>query len=352
MRPADLVGAGPAATDRLGVEPTGADPLASPARRKAWQRIAVVLAKTTVTVALGAWLIADIDWTEFRRTVAGSNMWLLAGVVLLRFAGVWLSALKWSSLLKVHDVRYRLHDLFGWYLVGVSISQFLPSLIGGDTYRIYKTYRNSRARVVALLAVLADRVTGAIALLVAAYVAAIWLYLRNGDALAGGVVLLGTAAALGGATALVVLEKTGYVDRFAASKYCPKPLASLLAHSRDYWRPTAPMCAAWFYALAFHGSRVLCVWLILVAFGWHTDPLELTLSVTAVTIAGMLPISIGGLGVMEASFAYAIAYYDVPLAVGVATMLVMRIQTLALCAAAAVYFVLDRRHAQQLGHAA
>jgi uncharacterized protein (TIRG00374 family) len=352
MRPADLSGGRAPATDALGVEATAADPLASAAPSRSWRRLAVVLAKTAVTVTLGAWLIADIDWAEFRRTIGASEVWLLVAVVLLRFVGVWLSALKWSELLKVHHVRYRLHDLFGWYLVGVSISQFLPSLIGGDSYRIYKTYRNSRARVVALLAVLADRVTGAIALLAAAYAAAIWLYFRDHDALAAGVIVLGTAAAVGAATALLVLEKSGYVHRFAASKYCPKPLASLIAHSRDYLKPTAPMRVAWLYALAFHGSRVLCVWLILVAFGWHTDPLELTLAVTAVTIAGMLPISIGGLGVMEASFAYAIAYYGVPLAVGVATMLVMRIQTLALCAAAAVYFVLDRRHDRPLGHAA
>jgi hypothetical protein len=85
------------------------------------------------------------------------------------------------------------------------------------------------------------------------------------------------------------------------------------------------------------------IWIMLYALGTAASPVELTLAVVAVNVFGMLPISLGGLGLMEGSFAYVMHRYGVPLEAGVATILLMRVLLLPMCAVGGVFFVLERR---------
>jgi hypothetical protein len=312
-----------------------------------------IAAKLLVTAALVAWLAAEIDWAEFWSTLRRTNLWLLALVVPLRFASVWFSAIKWRELLAVHDVHYALSKLFGWYLTGTFISQFLPSTIGGDSYRVYKTYRNSKARVVSVLAVFADRLTSTMVALALGYAAALIVFLTTGDELAGTIVLLSSAAAVCSGVALTALLKADRMERFTESKYCPKPLASMIRHSRDYSEHRKEMRLVWLHSFLFQASRILATWLVLIALGWVTNPVELTFALVAVTTIGMLPISVAGLGVMEASFAYLMARYGVPIEAGVATMLLLRVQLIVVSAVGGVFFLLERKelHTEELAQA-
>ena len=106
-----------------------------------------------VTVVLCLWIFYEVDWKEFWSQLLRINLIVVILVVLLRFFSAWLSAVKWQQLLAVHELSYPLWRLTRWYFISLFLTQFLPSLIGGDAYRIYKTYRNPRAPACAVLAV-------------------------------------------------------------------------------------------------------------------------------------------------------------------------------------------------------
>jgi hypothetical protein len=341
--------------DSLGLRgqlpPKSDDPLAAaiqPAdkRRRRW----LLFMKIAVTAALLTWVLAQVGWPEFWRTLALTNVWLLLLVVMLRFGSMSLSALKWQQLLAVHGVRYAFNQLQGWYFISFFLSQFLPSLIGGDAYRIYKTYRNEKARVISVLAVLADRVTGLIVLLLVGYAAAIYVYVDTGEELAQALVWMGSIFFALLPVAVWVLFSR-HRERFTASRFCVKPLRSLIEHADDYRLVAAHgrMALVWAASFAFHGIRVFTTWLILYAVGVFSDPAQVAVAVVAVTVAGMLPISIGGLGLMEGSFVYVMARYGVSPEAGLITMLLSRATLLPMFAAAGVYFMLERKRRPAAG---
>lgn len=90
------------------------------------------------------------------------RVWPLVGFVSLLFANTFLSALKWKWLLEADGIRLSMATLFGSYLIGAFLNLFLPSTVGGDTYRIASVGRDRIVKSTA--AVIADRLSGLIAL--------------------------------------------------------------------------------------------------------------------------------------------------------------------------------------------
>jgi hypothetical protein len=95
---------------------------------------------------------------EFRRL----RFLPLVAFTAILFTNTFLSALKWKWLLEADGIRLSMRTLFGSYLIGTFFNLFLPSTVGGDTYRIASI---GRGRIVkSTAAVLADRLSGLIAL--------------------------------------------------------------------------------------------------------------------------------------------------------------------------------------------
>lgn len=99
-------------------------------------------------------VLATVDW-----------LYLLPIGVLLFFNTV-LSAQKWRLLLLADDVHISLPTLTVTYLIGSFYNLFLPSSIGGDSYRIYDVARKSSDGVRSAASVFADRFSGFLALVI------------------------------------------------------------------------------------------------------------------------------------------------------------------------------------------
>ncbi|MGD8854516.1 MAG: lysylphosphatidylglycerol synthase domain-containing protein, partial [Gammaproteobacteria bacterium] len=113
--------------------------------------------KLTITLTLLAWIIVIIDWHLFWSNLTQIDAYIILIVVASRFLGVAISTYKWQQLLAVHGLRYQFGQLHRWYLAGMFLSTFLPTTIGGDGYRIYKTLDNPRAKSCAALPVIVER---------------------------------------------------------------------------------------------------------------------------------------------------------------------------------------------------
>ncbi|UCF20469.1 MAG: flippase-like domain-containing protein [Gemmatimonadota bacterium] len=296
------------------------------------------LLKAAVTVGICALILRYIDWAEFWITLRNSSLWLIGLVVVMRFGGVVISSVKWRLLLAVHGLEYRLGQLTRWYFSATFLSDFLPTNIGGDAYRIYKTFSNKRSKSCAILAVLIERITGLGALVLLGYAAAIVTYLRRGDPLAAVLVMVFSVGIVGGVLGLWVLLRFGIARRLAATRYWPKFLTPALALIGEFRHH--PRESFWVVAISFlfHVNKICVVWLLLQALGTSVNVFELVVAVAAADVMGLLPVSLGGLGVVDGSFIYVMGHFGVSHSTGLATMLLMRTLRLPLSLTGAYFY--------------
>ena len=308
--------------------------------------------RLALTAIVVGWLTAVIDWQSFWKILRNANMWLVAAVVLLRFGGLALSAVKWRQLLTIHGRGYRLWQLVRWYLVAVFLNIGLPTSIGGDAYRVYQTLDIPRGRSCAMLAVLVERVTGFTALLLLGLASGIAIYLASEDPVSGGlavlcgILIIAVALATWGAGHLEVLR------RLPLPGFVRDASAVLSERALDYKGQPGGVVTVCLLSLLFHVNKILVVWLLLLALGAQASPLETTLSLVVSETAGMLPITLGGLGLVEGSFAYAMEHFGVSAEIGVGVMLLLRVLLVpTILLGAYYYFVGDGKSVSELGGA-
>jgi uncharacterized protein (TIRG00374 family) len=253
---------------------------------------------------------------------------------------VTISAYKWQQLLAVHDIHYRLGQLQRWYLIATSLNNFLPTSIGGDGYRVYKTLKNPKAKSCAVLAIFVERVTGLMALLLLGYFAAFASFVRDNDELSSGFVMLGTVGIVAGLFGGWVFVRWRLAEKLAKKKFCPRVVASLVHIMGDFGqqsRRVVLVCAISFF---FQATYILSYWLIIRALGSTTELGHLTIAVAMAQTVALLPISLGGLGLLDASFMYVMHHYGLSLEIGLSTVLVSRVLTLPLILLGGGFYVL------------
>jgi uncharacterized protein (TIRG00374 family) len=332
--------AGKRMSDTMVAEPDIVDQPRSPARR--WL---ITGAKLLVTLSLCWVIISWIDWPTFLVTVSNADYGLIALVFLLSLVGVVLSAWKWQILLLGHGIRFPLSALTRWYFVAAFFNAFLPTNIGGDGYRLLKTYRNPKGKARALGAILLERISGILTLGFMGYLAAVIVWFKSGNPLAGSLAAIGTIGGVAGLVTLIAIWRIGSLgplSRIRVVKTVVDKMAEVIAD----WRGQAGrISAVMVLSAVFHLLRIGFIWLLIVALGTALDPAELTVGLFAVEVAAMLPISLGGLGVMEGSFVYVMSGFGLDHEAGLAGMLMLRVLTLLIGLIGALLYLADGKTA-------
>jgi len=101
---------------------------------------------------------------------------VMLGALIIMLLSVSISAYKWQMMLKLHGVHFSFSKLHRYYFTAVFFNNFLPTSIGGDGYRIYKTFGNPRSTSSSVIAVVMERLTGIIALLAIGYFCSFIVY--------------------------------------------------------------------------------------------------------------------------------------------------------------------------------
>jgi hypothetical protein len=126
------------------------------------RRHAAIAGKLVVAAALLLLVYRRVSLDDVALDVRRLEVWPVVGFFSILFLNTLVSALKWKWLLQADGIRLSLLTLFGSYLIGSFFNLFLPSTVGGDTYRVASIGRGRIAKSAA--AVLADRLSGLIAL--------------------------------------------------------------------------------------------------------------------------------------------------------------------------------------------
>jgi uncharacterized protein (TIRG00374 family) len=301
-------------------------------------------AKLCVTVGLGWLLFSRADWSEVYATLARIPSGVIAGAFIIMLLSVTISAYKWQIMLRIHGVNFEFSRLHRYYFIAVFFNNFLPSSIGGDGYRIYKTYTNSRSSSSSVIAVVMERLTGIIALLAIGYFCAFAVYRTRGDEVSWTLMVFGTAGiAVALAIALLFVLFGGY-QRLKRWQDKPRLLRILFEHGNDYLRQPRDSAYAMLISFYFHVHNSLTFYLLLrYGAGVDISFTELLVVLTLVTLIGVLPISINGLGVVDGAFVFLLGAYGVNGDLALSVMLISRILLVLLSVIGAALYVSERK---------
>ncbi len=269
----------------------------------------MITAKLVVSGVLLALLLSRVDvgglWVSTR---SASVSWLLVALALyaISFAcATW----RWHLLLGVQDVQMPRRALLGSYLVAAFFNNFLPSNIGGDVVRIRDTAGSAGSKTLATTVVLVDRVMGLMALvLVAAFGATmaattwgrapspIWpSWLWAGFAIGAAAIvpaLLAPAAVARLLGPLTKLHPTWVGERI-------ETLTGALARFGEH--PGA-MAGCFTGAIAVQGLLVVYYLAVVRALHMPVTVWDLAVIVPVSFVVQLVPISVNGFGVREATF--------------------------------------------------
>ena len=279
--------------------------------------LAISAVKATVSIGLLALLFSRVDvsrlWEVARRA---SLAWLVAAL-LLYLAMVLSSAVRWGVLLRAQHVRLPFSFLTQSFLVATFFNNFLPSNIGGDVVRISDTAPAAGSKTLATTVVLIDRGLGLLGLaLMAATGASLMQRMAVGPI---GPAVLWTGFAIGAMIAAPALLMPDSVTRLL------QPLRVFhrdwvdariekLTYALTRFRET-PAALALCFAGAVLVQGILVLFYVAIARSMNI-PIgfaELAVIVPVSFIVQMIPLSLNGFGVREATFGFYFTRLGLPL---------------------------------------
>jgi uncharacterized protein (TIRG00374 family) len=149
------------------------------------KKILIFSLKIIVTVGLVLWLIERVDWGSVVAKLQTVSIPLLLLYAVLQLVGNVISAKKWQTIASFKGLQFSLKDGFFTYLAGSFINNFLPSTIGGDTYRALWLAEKSGAKAASISTVVFDRFIGlwTIALMALLFSPVLFPYIKESPAL-------------------------------------------------------------------------------------------------------------------------------------------------------------------------
>ena len=306
--------------------------------------------KLSVSIILLVVLFTRIDvadlWAQAR---TASVPWLLAAL-LIYAVNVLAATWRWHLLLSAQDVPIGTRKLLGSYLVASFFNNFLPSNIGGDVIRISDTARLAGSKTLATMVILVDRGLGLMALVFVAALGAtaagrmhpaaapIWpMWLWAGF-------LAGAAAS---APAVFAPDGFGRLLRPLAV-FHPEWVGErieTLTGALSRFRDTPSALAGCFGGAVFVQAAMVAFYYV-VAYALHLNLAfsDISVIVPISFIVQMLPVSVNGFGVREATFSFYFSRIGQPIESAVLMSLVAQALIMLFSLTGAGVYVWRARH--------
>jgi uncharacterized protein (TIRG00374 family) len=277
------------------------------------------LARVALQVALSVGLIAAVLWQADLHRIGNalrdtSPAWFGAAIG-INIVATAIMSLRWYLLLRARGRRDPgLWWLFETYSIALLLGQILPTAVGGDAVRAIDLSRRTGARAEAVSSVLVDRVVGLAALGVLAACGALagGTGIGRGTAIALGLgVVLATALA---AVALFSLRLRPLLRRFAPLARrlrLEAPLRALYHALHAYRGHPGALALVFVLGVIAQGMRAISIWFLAQGMDLGLGFASLLVLCPILFLVTIVPVSLNGIGLREATFVVVLRGADV-----------------------------------------
>ena len=273
--------------------------------------------KAAVSIGLLYLLFSRVDVSRLWHVARTASPLLLTSALALYFAVILVSTWRWSILLRAQHVELPFSFLTQSFLVATFFNNFLPSNIGGDVIRITDTAKIVGSRTLATTVVLIDRGLGLLGLALMAACGASLMHHMVVGRVGPGVLWAGFGLGAVIATPALLFPEAAtrllQPLRVFHQEWVDARLEKLtFALTKFKETPTA---LAECFAGAVAVQAILVGFYLAIARSMHI-PIgfaELAVIVPVSFIVQMIPLSVNGFGVREATFGFYFTRLGLPL---------------------------------------
>ena len=263
---------------------------------KKWLALAL---KFLVSGFLIWFLTKGIDFSSASQRVARADPVLLFASLVVIWIQICVGGLRWRSVLVAMGAQFSIPDSIRLFYIGSFFSQALPSSVGGDPVRMYKTYRLGLSVREAVNGVLLERVVTVFSLVLLVDVMQAWFTPRvdhpSVDLIVPTVILI-TIGAIVGTGLLMVLDRLpGALMRWRLVR----GLGNLGIDARKVFLSGRHLPRVLFWGVLTHFNISLAVFFLAMGLDLDVTLIDCLTLMPLVVLIMTIPISIGGWGVRE-----------------------------------------------------
>lgn len=138
-----------------------------PSRRPDGWSWKIRFAGTVLSIILLIWLLVRQDWSAIIGAIGRLSVWHVVAAILLIALRHAIHAFRWLLLVTAQGIPLTYSGALKLVYSGLFVSNFLPSMVGGDVVKIAGVVQKTPNRVAAVASVVVDRIIGAIGMLAA-----------------------------------------------------------------------------------------------------------------------------------------------------------------------------------------
>jgi glycosyltransferase 2 family protein len=270
------------------------------------RRLLVLSVRILVSLALLYLALRGINFTAVQARLSQINLGWIALAVLVTVVQIFIGALRWREISQLCLAPLTDLQAFRYNMIGSFFNQTLPSSIGGDAVRLWLVNRTGAGWRAATYSILTDRAIGLIALALIIVASLPWSYGMIADSKGRLALVLVDFAALSGGLAFLVL---GHLPWTWLKNWWPTKhihACSVIANKVIFSRRVGPKIAI--LSLSVHVLAVVIAWCAVRAISATAGFEQVFMLIPPIMLITMMPISIAGWGVREATMMVAFGY--------------------------------------------
>ncbi|WP_284418148.1 MULTISPECIES: lysylphosphatidylglycerol synthase transmembrane domain-containing protein [unclassified Bradyrhizobium] len=266
----------------------------------------ILILRIVVSLALLYLALRGINFAAIRERLSQISIgWIVlaVGITLLQ---IFIGALRWREISALCGAPLTDLRAFRYNMIGAFFNQTLPSSIGGDAVRLWLIGRTGAGWRAASYSILTDRAVGFIALALIIVASLPWSYGMIADEHGRLALVLVDAAALAAGVGFLTV---GYLPAKWMTAWWPTRhvhACSVIASKVIFGKTTAAKIAV--LSLSIHVLAVVIAWCAVRSIAASAAFEQLFLLTPPIMLITMLPISIAGWGVREATMMVAFGY--------------------------------------------
>ena len=270
------------------------------------RRILLTTLKILVSAALLYFSLRKINLGELVSRINASSLGWIGLAIAVTFLQIFLGVLRWCEIGAECGAPLETRQAMRFNLIGTFFNQTLPSSIGGDAVRLWLVARNGAGWRAATYSIFVDRAVGLIVLAVIIVATLPWSYNLITNPHGRSALLLVDFAALAGGLGFLVLGVLPWpwLKRWWATHhvYACAVIANRVIFSRDHGPKLVVL------SVLVHVLAVVIAWCVVRSIAAPVTFGQVFQLVPPVMLITMLPISIAGWGVREATMGLAFGY--------------------------------------------